>query len=262
MAQQLAILVSSFDAYSDLWPPYFASFHHNWPDCPFPVYLLSNHKVFPDPAVTPILVSDVRTWPDSVRLALDQIKEEFILLLLEDLFIISKVDTERFHNLLRWIVEHRPACVKLQPDPAMIPTEFTEICHIPAGTNYRCSTVLSLWRKDVLRNILKSGESIWQFEIIGSARTDKYPDFYATEVPYLRYINGVIRGKWVPSAQKKLIAAGFPVQTGTRAKFSFRDRIEQTGRLIRAYALRLIPLRYQRRIRLHFSTTSTPSASR
>jgi|ERR1035438_7941774 hypothetical protein len=87
MVQQLAILVSSHDAYSDLWRPYFAAFHRNSADRPFPVYLRSNFKSFPDPLVKPIQVGGATAWPESMRLALDRISEEFVLLLLRACFI-------------------------------------------------------------------------------------------------------------------------------------------------------------------------------
>jgi hypothetical protein len=140
----------------------------------------------------------------------------------------------------------------------MVPTGFPGICRLPPGIPYRSSTVLSVWRKEVLLDLLRADESIWQFEVFGSQRTDKYPDFYVTERSYVQYIHGVIRSKWVPSAQKQLIAAGYPVQTQSRPKFSISDRFIQWAREGRAYALRKVPFRYQRRIRLWFSTTTSP----
>ena len=259
MMGSLAILVSSYDAYSDLWPPYFAAFQRNWPDCPYPVYLLSNNKTFPDPAVKSIRVGGVKAWPESIRLALNQIPEEFVLLLLEDLFIVSRMDTKRFEQLTAWIEEQRPACVRLQPARGMVPSGFPGICMLPPGIPYRSSTVLSLWRKDVLLDLLRPGESIWEFEVVGSIRTDKYPDFYVTEQNYVHYIHGVIRGKWVPRAQKQLIAAGYPVQKEARPVFALWDRIVQWGRELRTSALKTIPIRFQRKLRLCFSTTTSPA---
>jgi hypothetical protein len=260
MSLDLAVLVSSFDAYSDLWPPFFANFHRQWPDCPFPIYLLANRKTFPDPKVRMILAESVTAWPDSMRLALSQIREEFVLLTLEDIFFSSKVDTAEILRLGEWIALHRPACTRLNPVTGMVPSAFPGICKLPLGIPYRSSTVLSLWRKDVLLDLLKPGESIWQFEVMGSVRTDKYPDFYAAERPNFPYLHGVIRGKWVPEAQRRLIAEGIPVDVGARPKFSFSDRLIQFGRQLRARALQLISVRYQRRIRLLFATT--PSSPR
>ena len=260
MGKQLGILVSSYDSYSDLWPPFFAAFHRSWPDCPFQVYLLSNHATFPDPAVKPILVGGVTAWPESIRLALEQINEEFVLLFLEDWFLHSQVDTGHFLRLVKWVATQRPACIRLQPAAGMIPSEFKGISQLPSGIPYRSSTVLSLWRKDVLLDLLRPDETIWQFEIQGSVRSDKYPDFYATEETYLHCLHGVIRGKWIARAQKALIAAGLPVQTQSRALFSLSDHIAQLGRFIRSRALKLMPIQYQRRIRLWFVSSSRTSA--
>ena len=260
MTKQLGILVSSYDAYSDLWPPFFVAFHRSWPDCPFQMYLLSNRITFPDPTVKPILVGDVTAWPESIRLALEQISEDFVLLFLEDWFLQKQVDTGRILRLVEWVTTQRPACIRLQPAAGMVPSEFKGICHLPPGIPYRSSTVLSLWRKDVLLALLRPDETIWQFEIQGSVRTDKYPDFYATEETYLHCLHGVIRGKWIARVRKTLIASGLPVQTQSRSLFSFSDHIAQLGRFMRSRALKLIPIQYQRRIRLWFVSSSRTSA--
>jgi len=251
-SKRLAILVSSYDAYSDLWAPFFTAFQRSWPDCPYQIYLLSNYTSFPDQAIKPIMVGDIIAWPESIRLAVEQISEEFIFLFLEDWFLIRQVDTKKFMNLVEWVITQRPACIRLQPVVGMVQSEFKGICHLPSGIPYRSSTVMSLWRKDVLLDLLRPDETIWQFEIQGSVRTDKYPDFYATEETYLHCLHGVIRGKWIARAQKELIAAGLPVQTQSRALFSISDHIAQLVRFIRSRALKLIPIRYQRRIRLWF----------
>jgi len=262
MGANLAILVSSFDGYADLWRPYFSAFHRNWPDCPYPVYLLSNYKTYPDPAIRTINAGSVVAWPECIRLALEQIPEEFVFLLLDDLFIVSRVDNERIEQLVAWVAEQRPACLRLLPDQGMVATQFPDIYRLPEGIPYRASTIFSLWRKDVLRDLLKADESIWQFEVFGSRRTDKYPDFYATARPLITYLNGVIRGKWVPRSQKQLIAAGYPVETQARPIFSQSDRLAQWGREIRARALRKMPLQYQRRVRHWFSTTEASAGGK
>src|SRR3954465_10302328 len=151
MAGELAILVSSHDGYADLWPPFFAALQRNWPDCQYPIYLLSNYKTFSDSTVKAIRVANIRSWPQSVLKALEQIKEEFVLLFLEDLFIVSRINNERFEKLVAWVVEQRPSCIRLQPDHGMVATKFPGISQLPPGIPYRSSTVLSLWRKDVLR---------------------------------------------------------------------------------------------------------------
>ena len=212
------------------------------------------------PDVKPILVGGVTAWPESMRLALERISEDFVLLFLEDWFLHTQVDTGRFLCLVKWVTAHRPACVRVEPFAGMVQSEFKGIYKLPPGLLYRSSTVLTLWRKEVLLALLRPDETIWQFEILGSARTDEYPDFYATEETYLDCLHGVIRGKWIPRAQKAMVAAGFPVQTQSRQLFSFSDRIKQFFRYRRALALRLIPIRYQRCIRLWFDSTPKVSA--
>ena len=41
---QYAVVVSSCDAYSDAWKPFFKLFFKYWSDCPFPIYLVTNTR--------------------------------------------------------------------------------------------------------------------------------------------------------------------------------------------------------------------------
>jgi hypothetical protein len=68
------------------------------------------------------------------------------------------------------------------------------------GTDYRISTQAAFWRKEFLKEMILPGESIWEFEINGSRRSDNYEDgFYGVKRDLLPYGHHVVqRGKWFP----------------------------------------------------------------
>jgi len=245
----IAVLVVSCDKYSDLWSPFFSLFRRFWPDCPFPVYLLSNQKSCDINGVVPILVGEDVSWSDNLRFGLDQINEEFILMWIEDLLLIKKVDTEVIQSICSEFIKISGNYIRLnhrvKPD-----VPFNKYFgHISSGAIYRTSTVLSLWRKDVLHGLLKTGESAWDFEIYGTVRSDKYDGFYSSCDNYFKVINCIIKGKWQRNAVEKITSLGIEINTDKRQVMSFREHLILLLLELRSSLLVLVPSKYRRHVK-------------
>jgi len=90
-----AVLVSSCDAYADLWTPFFSLFWKYWSDCPYPVYLISNNQKFLHKKVIPLCVGgDHTNWSQRLCCALSRLDTNYVLLMLEDFFLQRKVMTK------------------------------------------------------------------------------------------------------------------------------------------------------------------------
>ena len=89
----VAVLVVSCDHYADLWLPFFHLFKRFWPDCPYSVYLLTNEKDFQFPDVSVIRTGIDVSWSDNLKMGLQQIREKYILMIIDDLFLLKPVDT-------------------------------------------------------------------------------------------------------------------------------------------------------------------------
>ena len=53
------------------------------------------------------------------------------------------------------------------------------------GAPYRTSAQSAIWRKSSLESLLVDGESIWEFEVLGSRRSDALEGFYAVWRPVM-----------------------------------------------------------------------------
>ena len=62
----------------------------------------------------------------------------------------------------------------------------------------------SIWKKSVLRELLKDGESAWDFEIVGSRRARKFNKFYSVNKNLIFLDNAIIKGRWQKSIINKL----------------------------------------------------------
>jgi hypothetical protein len=247
--ENFAILVLSCDKYSDLWGPFFSLFWRFWPDCPFTLYLLSNTIGVDDKRVKNLLVGKDISWSDNLINSLNQLKEHYILLFMDDLFLIESVKTDKFIKLLKTTFEINAKYVTM--DPLYKPDKhFNDLVGlISKGAIYRASTVLTIWDRSVLLELLKNGESAWDFEIYGTIRSDKYDDFYATCDNYFNVINGVIKGKWQRSAIRKIRSLGVEIDLIKRNRMTFSETILFYFKRQQTKILYLLPAQYRRAIK-------------
>jgi len=247
---KFAVLVVSCDKYSDLWNPFFKSFLKFWPDCPFDIYLLNNHNCINISRVKNISVGEDISWSDNLHKGVNKLKEDYIFLFLEDLFLIDFVETNKVLKISKWILESNANYVRINPSAVKPDKKFNELVGIVSkGTIYRTSTVLSVWKKDILLNLLKAGESAWDFEIYGSLRSDIYDGFYATWGEYFSIINAIIKGKWQRKAIRKLNSIGIEIDLNKREIMTFEETIKYYFSRKRSGLLKLFPARYRRKLK-------------
>jgi len=247
---KFAVLVASCDKYSDLWKPFFKLFWRFWPDCPFNVYLLSN-RVIPDiPRVNNVLVGDDLSWSDSLCRGVNQLKEEYIFLFLDDLFLYDFVETNKVLKVFNWILESNANYVRMNPSqkPDKPYNEFVGI--VSKGSIYRTSTVLSVWKKGILLDLLKAGESAWDFEVHGSVRSDSHDGFYSTWEGCFQVVNCVIKNKWDRNAVRKIRSLGINIDLTKRHVMSKSEMMILYFQEIRSKLFKtIIPAKYRRKIK-------------
>ena len=205
--RSLSILVPSCDAYSDLWAPFFSLFWRYWPDCPFTVFLGANALTFSNPNVTSLHSDKGLVWTDRLQDYLATIETTYVLMILEDFFLKHRVITDDVIAALSLACELEAHCIRLTPRPCPTIRVFgiKNFGILEVGSPFRVSTQAAIWRKDSLIRLLKSGESIWEFEMNGTARSMMWPSgFYGYYIPVIPYGHHVVeRGKWFPWAARR-----------------------------------------------------------
>jgi hypothetical protein len=199
VSSDCVVVVSSCDAYSDLWAPFFNLFFKYWDDCPFEIVLCANFKTFDDKRVKTFLIGEDKGWSKGMLKVLDSIQAPNILLLLEDFFIEAPVDSAQILKYVNWVKQNNANVLRLCTVPGPNGASSNEeIGIISVGADYRISTQAAIWNKDCLFSLIKEDESIWQFELIGTKRSDVlYKDgFYGVWKTVLHYHHVVERGRW------------------------------------------------------------------
>ena len=249
---KIAVLVVSCDKYSDLWDTFFGLFARFWSDCPLNVYLLSNYEGASLVSVRNILIGKDLSWSDNLKNALKTLKEDYVLLFMEDLFLYDFVDTNKIMRVFDWIIKSNANYVRMisSPKPNKAYNDLVGI--VSKGAIYRIGTQMPVIKKELLLDLLKSGESAWDFEVHGSVRSDKYDDFYSVWEDHFPVIEVVVKGKWDRSAVQQIHALGVKIDLGKRDLMTFSEQIIYHAKCLRSTVFNIvIPSKYQRTVK-HF----------
>ncbi len=180
--ESLCVLVNSCDKYDDLWKPFFELMAINWPDLKYPIYLNTETKEFicsigtrevtalhcPDPSAA---------WSERLYQSLKRIPEEYVLMLMDDYFLVDKVKSSEIDSLLEWMkADKKIANVVLysvgshgtvsESNPRVILLDKKE-------PNLVTCCTAAIWRKEILISLIRRYESPWEFEEAGTQRAYK-----------------------------------------------------------------------------------------
>lgn len=213
-----AVLVLSCDKYIDAWSPFFALFKKYWADCLYPVYLGTNEKNFEFPSVKVINSGKAKNWSDDTLSIIEQIPEKYIIIILEDYFLINNVDTSRLEECLEFMYKTDAAYMRIAsfrkdyfPMYAYdISNENPSFGITHSEAPFRVNLQAGIWEKDELAKLIVRGESPWDFEVKGSERSkqsDKLflgitesssKDIISGPIPYL--CTAITKGIWMREA--------------------------------------------------------------
>jgi len=250
---KVAFLVVSCDSYSDVWDIFFNNLTKFWPDCPYDVYLQSNFKDFhSDKGVKTLKVGKDKSWSDGLIKALSQLQNyEYVLLALEDLIINDFVNTETVKAAAENIIVINGNYLTLVNEPMPDKGFNCLFGEISQGAMYRSTATFALWNRNTLIKLLDPKENAWEFEKIGSQRSNSYPGFYAVYTDYFPYLNAVIKGKWTYEAMKYFDKNNIAFNV-TREKMTMFEWIKfRIYRALRRTILTLTPFKLRRKLLLN-----------
>ena len=222
-----AVLVCSCDKYEDAWKPFFTLLQTHWKDCPYPIYLNTETKKFSDPlnlGVKTINGNPKWQWSKRLRHCLEQIDSNYILLMLEDFFLLSDVKQKIVNECLDWMKKDDLAFVCFERHGHLLDGEVPEheiFARRKQGTRYTLNLQVGIWNKKILLKCLKDFESPWEFEEIGNIRSygikqNFYIQLYDTPPIFDYNVNrlsgyGLYRGTWLKSNKSLFARYGIDV---------------------------------------------------
>lgn len=187
---KLAVLITSCDAYEDVWDPFFMLLDRYWTDIPYRVYLNTetkqynkrfNHFQVETLTLSDISVSKNISWSQRMKLALERIDEEYVFILIEDFFLRERVQTELIEKIISMMdsdqqmgsVQLFGTRINCDNQRQNIQSSTLDIFKIEKGFA-KVVFVPTIWRKKTLLKWLRPHESIWAFESCGSKRAYRW----------------------------------------------------------------------------------------
>ena len=237
-----AILVVSFDGYSDVWPAFFECKTKYWPDCPLPTYLVSNEKSVPGYDCITIKTGVETNWCDRVKRAVVDFPYSTIILLLEDYLVGSKVDNSLISDYLDFFVDKKCRYLRIIDIPRAPKgaenTDHLDVIPIRSDVEYGINLQPSIWNKQFLLELLDEVEgnrSAWDFEVmlLQKAVMNQAPVYgcFAARSNVLSIHNGVQKGKWFPNEINYFKSRGIIIPVGSRKVLSIGEVMEYRIRL-------------------------------
>lgn len=247
---KVAILVCTYDDANDLWDPLNQTYKKYWADCPYNIFLATNHKKPALKPFIPLAIGNEDSWSDNIIKCLNLIDEKYVLLTFDDVFLFKNMDTYRINKLFNLAINSDWDYLRMHPSPAPDVSISSDIGLIKTNRQYRASTALALFKKEVLLDLLDKTESAWEFERNGSIRSNKYKHFYSVSNTEFPYLNGVVKGKWVPNVLSHLKNNGITIDENQRKTMTYIEAtLEKLKRLRLKFFFLVIPASLRLRIK-------------
>jgi hypothetical protein len=205
-ADQVAVVISSCDAFFDVWRPFAFFLRQSWAGCPLRILLIVNELRISSRTITPLAVGFDRGWATNLRIALEQIATPNVLYVQEDYFFTESIDSNAlardFGEMMELGADSLCFRARTKIERAFRPLN-ERFGVVPVDSDGRTRNQITIWKRDALHSILRDGESGWEMERQGSERTRhmqilSYGQRGNTPIRYL--MSAIVRGLWTPEA--------------------------------------------------------------
>lgn len=198
------IFLSSSDAYSDLWQPFFDLFSRYWPEYKGIIYLNSELKDFHydglDIRCTRV---GINSFGKTFRLGLDQIDTPELLLIMIDYFFMGPVNNQLVYDYFNYFKLHNldSLCLIANPYTKTKKLNYKDLYEVIPPSKDMFSFQIAFWKKSQLYEMALPHETPWLSEYYGTQRANKMKlklAYAALDQPIPYLAEGALhKGKWV-----------------------------------------------------------------
>lgn len=215
---KVAVLVNSCDSYSDIWQYFFYFVDTYWKDCPYKFYLNTETSFYDYTAPCGEKLENINSkiglpWSKRLINALNSIREEYVIHILDDSFILENVNQNTIEKCLSNMENDKNiGCFHFEehiPNPYNTKENGYGFRQMDSRESFLSTAHATLWRKTFLKKILRKDENPWQFELYGTERIRHYREkVYALSADSPSVIHyyvkgrggyGISGGKWAPN---------------------------------------------------------------
>ncbi|HEY8967239.1 MAG TPA: hypothetical protein VIM58_12375 [Candidatus Methylacidiphilales bacterium] len=242
------VVVSSCDAYADLWPSFFHFLFAHWPEVPQPVYLISDKRTFDDPRVVTLALGHDRHWASNTLEAFTQIPGETLLYLQDDYFLTGPA----YHAGIELLARHHVgsgalATSLLNRKATGTPLEgLTGLIACGPENEWVFDFQAGFWDKEAMAALIEPGWTPWHAEgamnELARSRSDRFHTLTTEGPVLLPYLQAIRGGLWLPEGKALCLRHGLrpdfryracaPFQAGFLNRF-WRSYLKRRSRVYR-----------------------------
>jgi hypothetical protein len=207
----VAILINSCDSYKDVVELNLCALKEFWDTSNYSIYIntetIKSYDTDLDVTLLNLLPGKKNDWGSRLIDSLLRIKEEFVLVILDDFILESQVDIRLLDIIVNKIINNPTVGgFYLNFGNFILKYNSNINCHVVDKMNYySINTGPAIWRKNVLMNLLEPSDNPWAWEFFAKYR--KYASLYnicsvenySNNLYNYNYSKGgaIYRGKWV-----------------------------------------------------------------
>lgn len=233
MNKNVCLLISSPEAYRDVFNISYELISKNWSGCPYrKIYATDFCDEYGLNGFTVLSFPTIDNWIERVLKALENIPEEYIILPADDLFFKKKIDDNYFEKVLEFMKDNNSKYCRLFKNNHFAKKRNKlegNIYQMYYYQSYAINLLGGIWKKDYLIELLSSaGSNPWELESNLQKTSLTYSKQKIKGCIYLHndiFHHAVYKGRWIRDINKVLIKNDLKV-TLTRKKVSILKSFE------------------------------------
>lgn len=167
ITKELTMLISTCQAYSDLWDANILLLNRNWADRGIKTILLTDAPCERKYENISMFSAGEKEWSERLGAVLPEIETEFILLTLDDYFITQPISTKRIERLIKIMIQENIDYIRLslRPWENQKFKRYKDLFKIDLNKNYAVNLSVGIWRKSFLEKLIQEPLNAWKFEV-------------------------------------------------------------------------------------------------
>lgn len=170
MENKLTLMILSCDSYSDLWDGHIKLLNQYWSSREIDTIIVTDKdtdRCLPNTRI--IVAKEASEWSDRVEYALSYISTEYVLLTLDDYYLIKPVSNENIKNLISLLDHTDLDYIRLYKRPQRATKErikgYSNYYYIDCTVKYSVNLYVGIWKKSFLEYVMKESLNAWRLEV-------------------------------------------------------------------------------------------------
>lgn len=224
MKNKLSVLISSCDKFSDLWDENIKAYRKYWMHNACSTYLVTDNATsWAASDVQVVVAAGQNDFPLRIKYALASITTPYVLLTLDDYFLIDPVESDKIAYLLERMEREHIQYMSLYNRRVTRKSQYRpldELYPIDLEKKYAITLYPAIWDVDFLKKTIREDLSPWQYEVsLTQSAIREHANCQASLAGTFNILDVVRKGKVLHKAQRYFRKHGIDI--GDRPSISY-----------------------------------------